>query len=325
MSLFSGHILEAAARTPVAPAAAEMAADEFVGVVQKLLAQGARAVSDMLSGVPAELGLLSALAFFGGLALWLMGARVVKPMFCGVGLTFGGAVGFSAVPMLFDEPIFGFEPHWVGLAVGGLVGVIASIIVMRFTIALAATGVVAVASMLGSAIWLDIERDGDKPTSWSEVAEEASERVNDRNPMNQELLLKSIRFAGDDELVEVGRRAEHAREFVREISSELGKEWNDLKHRDRLLLMGSGFCGGIVGLFCGLTMPRRSAAVVTAMAGSAIWLTNAAWIAEAADSAYTAKIEWTPAFKLGLWIVVSLIGAGWQIMRLRRRRRLLEE
>lgn len=316
---------------PLLPASADAAADEFASLIEKLALGAAETVSQWLSGVPAELGLLSALAFFSGLALWLMGSRVIKPIFCGVGLTVGACVGFTALPVVFDQPLFGVDPSWVGAGLGGLFGVIIATIVMRFTIALSAAGVVATASVLIAGVWLQAEHGQLSPASWQAAAETAQVSAHEKSKKDEKtagLFLRSVPVESrkkNEQLIETGKRANEARRFAAELAGEMKAEWNDLPHRERLLLAGSGVGGSILGLFFGLTMPRRSAAIVTAMAGSAIWLTNAAWIADAAGSSYTAKVEWTPMLKLGTWVVVSFIGAAWQISRLRRKRRLLSD
>lgn len=321
------------ALAPIAPASADVAADEFAALVEKLALGAAETVSQWLSGVPAELGLLSALAFFCGLAMWLMGSRVIKPIFCGIGMTFGASVGFTALPLIFDQQVFGIDPHWVGMGVGGVFGIIVATIVMRFTIALSAAGVVATASVLIAGVWLEAERGELSPAAWTAGAGEAFENAeknagnkSDRDEKTANLFLRSVPIEGEDErIIEAGMRANEARRFASELAGELSAEWKEIPHQERLLLSGSGVLGSVVGLFFGLTMPRKSAAVVTAMAGSAIWLTNAAWIADAAGSSYSARVEWTASLKLLTWLFVSFLGAAWQISRLRKKRRLLAE
>ena len=70
-------------------------------------------------------------------------------------------------------------------------------------------------------------------------------------------------------------------------------------------------------MLVGVVMPRKSAAVVTAMAGAGLWLASGAWLAHAVEVPGKELLHRSPLAWSAIWLAVSLVGIIVQIGRLK--------
>jgi len=101
------------------------------------------------------------------------------------------------------------------------------------------------------------------------------------------------------------------RAFFAQLADELSPIWKDLPARDRALLILASITGWAVGLALGMVIPKKSAAIVAAGAGAALWLPAALWLAHAAGMSPNA-IPNDGLLWLGIWAGLSVLGAGIQ-------------
>ena len=104
-------------------------------------------------------------AFIGlaaGLALWLAGRRIIKPVFLVLGVALAGTLGFFLAPAFGHDAFFGYPSPFVGLGIGALVGLVGSAVLFRFTMAIASGASVAIAMCLGAAIYLNANPAADR-------------------------------------------------------------------------------------------------------------------------------------------------------------------
>lgn len=297
--------------------------------------------SRIAEGIPPELKAMSAVAFLAGILLWVMGGRVLKPVFSFIGLIGGAMLGFAALPVFFTGPVFGISSPYAGLAVGGLAGLITAVVLLRFTVAVAAAGVAGIAAGFGVAVFIQYSDtftsdDGPAPLVMTEPADADDDRPGtgrlfglrpeqlllDGVPIVEDLDDEQLRATAEDESADKATRAaaqaERVRRFTNEVIAEAGAGWSDAPAQSRLAIFAGSMSGIAAGFLFGLAMPRRSAAIVTAMAGSALWLANIAFVLDAANLPSVSVDSLSPATKLGIWGAVAMIGVVWQLAALAR-------
>ena len=128
-------------------------------------------------------------------------------------------------------------------------------------------------------------------------------------------------MVSDDTAAAVEETAQRVRQFVHHVWQAFVNQWNALDAAQRLVLAGFVVIGLAAGALIGLAMPTRSAAMLTSLAGSAIWLASLAWLAQAMQlpgrewlvSAENAGLRW-----LVIWPVVALIGLIFQLKNLKK-------
>lgn len=100
----------------------------------------------------------------------------------------------------------------------------------------------------------------------------------------------------------------------RDLTSLLGAMTED----QQFLVGGATLAGTLLGALVGMTMPRRSAALVTALGGAALWLSSAVWLAHAMELPGREMLHRSPLAWTVIWLGVSVIGATYQLTRSKR-------
>ncbi|MEM9064386.1 MAG: hypothetical protein AAGB51_02730 [Planctomycetota bacterium] len=286
--------------------------------------------------IPPELHALSAVAFIAGIVLWVMGGRVLKPIFSFVGLVGGGAFGFVTLPLFLAQPVFGISSPYAGMILGSVAGLIVAVTLLRFTVAVAAAGVAGIAAAFTTAAVMqhtDFLTDSngpeplvmtDRDTGQSEgrlFGLRPEELLLDGVPIVDSLDDEALRDAAkraESEATRAAAQAERVRRFTNELISEAGGGWSDASAQTRLAILAGTMGGAAGGLLFGLAMPRKSAAIVTAMAGSALWLANGAWVLDTLNLPQISMDAVSPAVRLGVWGGVALLGVTWQLAAISR-------
>ncbi len=249
----------------------------------------------------ADAGTLSALPQWAlvvagvvGVILWLFGHATLKFGFGVIGMLAGALAGYI-VPGILGA---GVAP-WIPAAMGAVVGLLAGVIGFKLSVGLIQGTVAALIgalvvfvtvapdrarelrddSMQGPARGLELEVsaaqspviDADSPAD-SPAAEPSDEAVDEAKKW-----LDSHAAEGDSaavrRAVELARdSADDLRETTRDLAERVRPVWNDLsrEHRTAVTLGAVGL--GTVGLGLGLFFPKRSSALVTAVAGAMLWV-----------------------------------------------------
>jgi len=239
-------------------------------------------------------------AFAGGLVLWIMGVKVLKPAFAIIGGALGGFAGIVVVPLTglpaFEIAGVLLQPQVVGMVIGGLIGLAVAVALFKFIITVGSSVVFAAAGVLAGLIWLSVSGSSTVTgnTEGGEVAalqaEEAGDAYSDvRDELKRigaDLALdQATDSAADgaasltgDEAADAAKEqlrsaAEASRAFIASIRDAAMAEWDRRSTKERTVIFGGGATGFVIGLLAGAIFTRRATAVITALAGSAVWLT----------------------------------------------------
>ncbi|MEZ6235702.1 MAG: hypothetical protein R3B68_16085 [Phycisphaerales bacterium] len=312
-----------------------------------------QAVAHGVSTLPLGLHAPAVVGLIAGLLLWVLGGRIVKFAMAVLGLAGGAGLGSVLAPTIGVTAIAGFPGHLVGMAIGGIVGLVAAVLLFRFAMVIAGAGVIGAAAALGGLVYVNVAPppsdmqtpeglapivewapDGGEAGAEGENAESAEDTLEQamRDIAEQEAR-RSAEDAADQ--TEQGLRslvseetagaveeaADRVRAFVHDVWRSFVRQWNALDAAQRVVLAGFVIVGLAGGALIGLAMPHRSAAMLTSLAGSAIWLASLAWLGEAMElpgrqwltSGDHASLKWLIA-----WPVVAIIGMVFQFRNLRK-------
>lgn len=303
-----------------------------------------------VEALPIEAHAAAAIMLLVGLGLWLFGGKVLKTLFGIAGLVLGGMVGMIALPATGSETILGQPATVVGAGIGAIIGLVVALMALRLAIVVIASLGFAAAGFLGGAVYLSHNPlPDDAPPAAFEVDD--SDRSPDgrllfTNPytgekMTIDELTRTLREAnsflggakrardgdpaeasGDDESPQgfdeerLRAIAVRCQAIVREGYDLAKSHWNALSMRERVVVAGSTFGGLALGMFIGFFMPRKATAVITALAGSAIWLTAAGLLLEAFVPSMRGLTDQPPTIWAFVWAFTFLLGFAIQLMGL---------
>lgn len=311
-----------------------------------------------ISTLPLGVHATAVVGLGAGLLLWTLGGRMVKVAMAVLGMAGGAGIGSMLVPVLGVTAVAGFPAHLVGMTGGAIVGLVAAILLFRFAMVIAGAGVIGAGAALVGRVYVNvapppedlrgpgevqgiIERDlGEEPSGEAgangeqdapsleetvrDVLEEEAERQArqglDEQAESAEQGLRSM--VSEETAAAVEEGAERIRVFVAKTWRAFVRQWNALDAAQRLVLAGFVVVGLAAGALLGLAMPTKSAAMLTSLAGSAVWLASLAWLAEAMSlpgrhllvGGDHSSLKW-----LIVWPVVAVLGLVFQLRNLKQR------
>ena len=106
--------------------------------------------------------------------------------------------------------------------------------------------------------------------------------------------------------------AVRARTFAGALREQASTAWGRFRATDQMIITLAALLGLFGGGIIGLTLPAWSAGVITALAGAAIWLPCAAWLASAAHVPGHERLDLPPTGWAIVWAVVALLGVAVQ-------------
>lgn len=291
----------------------------------------------LVQALPVEAHFTMILVLLGGLALWLFGGRLVKPLFALVGIALGGVVGLIVLPALGLEEVGGAPGSLVGMGVGALIGMVISLVLLKVAIIFVAGLGFAAAGFLGATLYLEYNPLPDEaPPAFvveDDTPRDPSGQLLFKNPltgenMTVEQLTRSLREAdsilgggpggdggGDETATENQDQSERfaaiaarCRAVVMQAADTVKSHWNALSSRERLVVLGSTFGSMALGMLIGFFMPKKSTAVITALGGSAIWLVAGVWLVDAFLPSLGSVTTQPPEIWAVVWGIVFLLG-----------------
>jgi len=264
-----------------------------------------------LTSLPMAAHVLAAGALIAGVILWLMGRKVLRPIFCILGCLSGAAAGFFLMAQTADT-FFGVPSPYVGMVVGAILGLAAAYMLFRFAVAISTGLALGLAATLIAAAYLNFRPAPPPSAPLTTPALSA--------PGFDSTGLPSL--TTKEEVIEAVRPiAREVQEFVTAKFQDLRTAWEARTGQDRLILAGSGIGAAVAGFLVGLMAPRRSAAVATALVGSAVWMASAAWIATATRAPGHEHLDQTAVVWLVIWLVVASMGVALQITGLKQKKK----
>jgi hypothetical protein len=308
---------------------------------------------EIVRDLPLEVHVAAMIGLGAGLALWLVGRRLIKVVFVLLGIAIGGALGFVIAPLTGYETFEGIDVTHIGLGAGAVAGIIAASFLFRFTIAVSTSAVMAVAGLLGASVYLAAVDAGEPPGELP-----ASELALDGVPFEDETAVPGAQpdeglpsrpfgFDPDEPPAEqeaedspgdsgqrgedVGEIVDTAGERVREFMIRLGDEarelWASQPAYDRSVMTLAALVSAALGAMIGLVVPTGASAVITSLAGAAIWIPCGLWLANKFDLPGVEHVQGiSPKNWLIIWGIIALVGAtaqwsGFSTRRFGRRRR----
>lgn len=307
-------------------------------------------------GLPMGVHATAVAGLIAGLLLWSLGGRMIKLAMAVVGAALGAGLGAMLVPTLGLTAVAGFPAHLVGLIGGAVVGLIASFLLFRFAMVIAGAGVIGAAAALAGLVYVNVApppadletpaelapiiewNPGSEPGAGAPVSSPVGEdptldpqqavtdlveqQARDEAARQADAAGEGLRsMVSDDTAAALEETATRVRDFVHHVWQAFVAQWNALDAAQRLVMAGFVIIGLAAGALIGLAMPTRSAAMLTSLAGSAIWLASLAWLAQAMQlpgrqwlvAAENAGLRW-----LIVWPVVALIGLVFQLKNLKK-------
>lgn len=244
-----------------------------------------------------------------GLLLWGVGRQVLKPLFCVIGGITGAIGGFFAAGLIGVDRLGDVPTPFVGLGVGGVLGMGIAASLYHFTVAVGFAAVAGLTGVLVSATWLEVHADAPSPERSAITvqldrlaaidAERAAARARPERAERAD--------TGESSLTE------RARTLAWALGGEARARWGTLDPRSQMVMALSGLGSTFVGFLIGLVLPGRSAAAATALLGSAVWITGAVWLAGALDAPGREYLDRGPKEWLIVWLGVACVGLGLQL------------
>jgi hypothetical protein len=267
------------------------------------------------------------LALCAGLTLWLFGAKLVKPVFLFLGLAIGGFVGATLVPYIdFIGTIhiagIGITPGITGLIVGGVIGALISLAMFRMVITLTAALAFAAAGLMSAFLFLHFyPTPGTTQTDLSNAAEslvETEETPNLVDEYREDIAERYIDTLTDSEdgeselLTEEAKQqildaAARSKAFIERVGTTIREDFSSRPSRDKFVIMAFMLSGLGLGLLVGATLPTRTAALVTSLFGSAVWMSSAIALLSARGNP-PSFIDQKPVVLAAVWIIVTILG-----------------
>lgn len=299
--------------------------------------------------LPGESGFVFGAMVIAGLVLWLLGGKVIKPVFAILGMALGGLAGMVALPAtgLEDVPIAGVDirPEVLGLALGVIGGGLGALLLFRVVLSVSAAVSLAAAGAIGALVYLDhaptVPAGEAAPASAAEDAARAfvdatepfrdvtSEEIGrqlDAWEANLNADPQAERLSEEDlEAARAGlwTAAERSRALLSAGRDAAVDEWRRRPVRDRIVILGSTVGGLLIGAMAGLVFPKRSAAVVTALLGSAVWMASGVVLLRSMPGETPGFLNQPPQTWATVWSLVAFVGLTIQlgaIGRLTKRR-----
>lgn len=271
-------------------------------ISQFLLAQADPAVGSL----PLAAHILAVLGLGCGLVLWLVGQKVLKPVFGMLGAVFGGLIGFFTLPAISPGTIANVQSPYVGLAIGAVFGLGAGLMLFRFAVAISTAVALGLAGTLIGAASINF-------TPMQNATQNLSALKSSATQAGKGAIDPTITSKKDQAIAIAKPVAQVVKEFIENWADDVKAAWTSLKGDQQVILGLSGLGGAAVGFFIGLFAPVKSSAIATSLFGSAVWLPSLMWIVNALQVPGREKLDRGAIFWLIVWMVVAVIGFAVQI------------
>jgi hypothetical protein len=293
-------------------------------------------LSATLQHLPPAAHLLAAGGLIVGLVLWIAGHRILRIVFAALGGLSGAGAGFFLLPTVAAETIAGYPSPHVGLAAGGLIGLVLGILLFRFAVAILLAGGLGIAASLLAAAAVQFQPIADTEAMRRGYEDLTAPLAPTPPPFDDDPYLyppesepppaPSLAPAPPPELDEQGEPphepdrlrqaldsmkpvAERIRIFLQARAEEFADAWSGLTSRQQGIVISATLAGLISGFLLGLLFPTRSSAAATAMAGAAVWLPCLAWLWRTMEAPGADRLlALSPGAWLAIWAGAAVIG-----------------
>ena len=266
-------------------------------------------------------------ALMAGLLLWIMGARVIKPVFFLFGLAIGGFVGTTLIPLIgFPNLELGglsISPSVIGLICGGIIGALCALAMFRLVIAMTSACAFAVAGVVGALIFLHYNptiADGDPSANESALVDSGESTLNGLanslgDDITREAAERSVdsldpegNILNEDTKQQLKDAAERSRQFLSDLGTTISDELEQRPTRDKMIGFSAGFAGFAFGLLIGVVLPRRTTALVTSLFGSAVCMAATSALLTASNGERPEYLNQSATVLAIVWVILTGIG-----------------
>lgn len=276
-------------------------------------------------------------ALLAGILLWIMGARVIKPVFFLFGLAIGGFVGTTLLPITGMPSIplgdMSISPSLVGLLSGGIIGSLCALAMFRLVIAFTSAFAFAAAGVVGALLFLHFNPtlgDGDASAAETALVESGEQESGFTTSLNEtisrEAAERSVDMLDEDNKVldeetkqQLKDAAERSRAFISQMWDTVSEEFERRPARDKMIAFSSGFAGLAFGLLIGVMMPKRTTALVTSLFGSAVCMGSVSALLTARSGEQPQYLQQSAVVWAIVWVVLTVIGLMIQLGFLTKR------
>ncbi len=281
-----------------------------------------------------------------GLALWLAGVKIVRGVFLALGAAVGSFAGAVIMPLLgmpaFDLGSVTLTPGFTGLIVGGIIGALVAMAMLRVVVIITAAGAMAVVGAMAALVFVHVSPAEPADAAGSDAAmaerapdlgaltEQFAERAREQTDQALDLLNRSAPDGStgsgflDDLNTEENRErlrdaAERSKAFMKAVGERLRTDYEARPDRDKLVILSGTLAGLALGLLMGVAMPKRSSALVTSLAGSALWLSAGVALVKANSDPTPGFVQQPPLVWAVVWGVAAVAGMAIQFGLIKRR------
>jgi hypothetical protein len=273
------------------------------------------ALSASIQGLPWAAHWVAIAAVLAGLLLWGVGRQVLKPLFCLIGGIGGGIAGFFAASVLGIDQVGTVPTPFVGLGIGGVLGMAVAASLYGFSVAVGFGVVAGLSGILVSATVLELQ--GEAKTALDAALASHRERLDHYDSERASIRAQSTSAASvahaQGTAQETGLVTRQARVLASGLVHEFAARWGTLEPRSQFIVALSGLGGAALGFLVGLLLPSRSAAAATALLGSAVWLVGGLWLAGAVDLPGREFLDQGPREWLIIWLSIAGVGLALQL------------
>jgi hypothetical protein len=286
--------------------------------------------TQIIHNLPAS-GLLPVLVLVAvGLLLWAAGRRILRFAFAVIGLLIGGVVGW-VVGEIMNVGVL----SWAFAAVGAFTFACVAALALRLAVTAAMIGVFALLAPLAVITVLEfrVNRAG-KTLSEVEVSNPVSDEItrwlqqHDDPALRQgatvaiETWSKSAREQYDRAKSaldasfegETNQTIDHVERFGGQMVEALRAKWDSTPQSLRPTLLVSCVIGGLTGFLAGIVAFKISAAAITSLGGSLLWLAGMQILAIRIEVPDGPWMPTTSSGWLAAWLITSALGVVIQWM-----------
>jgi len=275
-------------------------------------------------------------ALMGGLLLWLVGARVIKPVFFLFGLAIGAFVGTTILPLTglptFHPGGITLTPGVTGLITGGILGSLVSLAMFRLVIAMTSALAFAAAGVLGAMVFLHFNptiSEGELTETEAALVESGDSLAGITTSLNEQITREAAEQAvdlldedgkvlDDETKQQLKDAATRSKEFVSHMYDTVMAELEQRPTRDKLIAASAGFAGLAFGLLIGVVMPKRTTALVTSLFGSAACMAATSALLTARSGQRPEFLNQSAVIWATAWVILTVIGLMVQLGFLNR-------
>ncbi len=255
---------------------------DLFGLVNQAWQGAWAALAQSVPGAAPDLAnVLVGIALALGIVLWLLGAKVLKGVFAAMGAVTGGFAGAILLPLSGVNDLFGIPIEFWGLGGGAIVGLGLAFALFRVAVAGAAGLTLGVLGLMGGMAYAVQTSPPPEPPAEVEAAPRARSAGPAATFLSREEIEEAAAEVGEAAGVVLADARERSEHFLDTVRESMSRRWEAMEPKGRSVVVAAAVGGAFVGVLLGLLAPKRSTALVTALAGAGVMVGAALWLFEA--------------------------------------------